>query len=418
MIDPNSYKIEKFEVGDYDIRESVSQLKYYESVLSPAITFEAVIAENDGILSGNRGGGGLKGGELAKIKINGPTGGSSPLEFNNLYLRKISSVTPDSRTNVYILTFTTAGALINETSRCSMKYTGKISDIVSSILNSTVASDSSIDTDIETTQNTYSFIGNARKPFHTITWLAKKAIPQQGGGITNTQGTAGFFFYEDRDGYKFVSVDSLISGDFSENAGTLTYEQTDSKEPTDDGRYKILSYSYDTNFDLLENLRLGMFSNINYFYSPFDQTTQCYQYNLKDSYAGQIKTLDPAADPYAVPLGLDESPSRVMVAILDQGTLEPTGKIEELETVSQDQPKYQAQAVVRYNLLFSQTVSITVPSNLTLKIGDTITCNFITAGAKPDTIRSGKYLVAELSHQFSDNKGYTGLRLIRDSYGG
>ena len=64
MIDPNSYKIKKFEVGDYDIRESVSQLKYYESVLSPAITFEAVIAENDGILSGNRGGGGLKGGEL------------------------------------------------------------------------------------------------------------------------------------------------------------------------------------------------------------------------------------------------------------------------------------------------------------------------------------------------------------------
>ena len=91
-----------------------------------------------------------------------------------------------------------------------MKYTGKISDIVSSILNSTVASDSSDrNTDIETTQNTYSFIGNSRKPFHTITWLAKKAIPEQGGGITNTEGTAGFFFYEDRDGYKFVSVDSL-----------------------------------------------------------------------------------------------------------------------------------------------------------------------------------------------------------------
>ena len=34
-----------------------------------------------------------------------------------------------------------------------------------------------------------------------------------------------------------------------------------------------------------------------------------------------------------------------------------------------------------------------------------------------DQEKSGLYLIKELAHDFSDIKGYTGLKLIRDSYG-
>ena len=82
-----------------------------------------------------------------------------------------------------------------------------------------------------------------------------------------------------------------------------------------------------------------------------------------------------------------------------------------------DVPKYQAQAIVRYNLIFSQTVSITIPSNVTLKVGDVIKCNFLQANGGKDKSRSGNYLIADISHQFGSGSAYSGLRLIRDSYG-
>lgn len=422
-VNNTSYHINRFDVGDYDISENIAYLKYYESVLSPSIIFEVVIAENDGILSGTRGGGGLLGGEECLIDISTSSSGNDDaskfkfLERGRLYLRQIVSGDPSSQNNVYTLIITTAGALINETSRCSHRYEGKISDIVGTIASNTFLNygESSVsEFEVEETDNEYAFIGNARKPFHTITWLAKKSIPSGGSGTNNTSGSAGYFFYEDRDGYKFKSVDSLCN---PEDDVIPTYEQSALSQPNQDNRYKILSASFDTNTDILENLRLGMFSNVNYFWNAFDQTTQCYQYNLQDSYGTKIKTLESTASPYTVPLGLEESPSRIMFSILDTGSLEKTGFIENQENYIQNQPKYQAQAVVRYNLIFSQTVTITIPINTTLRIGNVINCRFLqTGGDGIDTLRSGNYLIAEISHQFSDNAAYTGLKLIRDSY--
>lgn len=423
-VNNTSYNINRFDVGNYDMSESIAYMKYYESVLSPAIIFEVVIAENDGILSGSRGGGGLVGGEECLIDISTSSSGNDDaskfkfLERGRLYLRQILSADPSSQNNVYTLIITTAGALINETSRCSHRYEGKISDIVGTIASSTFLNygDGVSDIEVEETNNTYAFIGNARKPFHTITWLAKKSIPtsKDSYGKKNTDGTAGFFFYEDRDGYKFRSVDSLCS---PKNKVIPKFEQSALSQPNQDNRYKILSASFDTNTDILENLRLGMFSNVNYFWNAFDQTTQCYQYNLNDSYGTNIKTLESTASPYSVPLGLEQSPSRIMFSILDTGSIEKTGFLENQEQYIQNQPKYQAQAVVRYNLIFSQTVTITIPINTTLRIGNVIKCKFLqTGGDGEDKLRSGNYLIAEISHQFTDNTAYTGLKLIRDSY--
>jgi len=413
MLNSKSYQIEQVIVGQYDITEGVSAFAYYESILSPAISIELVVIDSEGLLSGGRrGGNGILGGELSSIKINTPNGG---LEFETLYLRQISNSTPSSTNNIFVLTLTTPEALINETSRCCKRYDGKISDIVSKIANETFLLDSERIINVEDTANTYSFIGNARKPFHTITWLAKKSIPKGGRSARDDEGSAGFFFYEDRFGYKFISVDTLCNK--TSDDPILEYYQSEATDPNQDDKFSILNYTYETNYDLLENLRLGMFSNVNYFWNAYSLTTKCYQYDLNNSYSKKIKTLEDSSSLFNIPLGLENSPSRIMVGVLDGGTLQRDGKVPD-NTFSQDQAKYQAQAVVRYNLIFSQSVSITISSNVTLKVGDVINCKFLLPNSGEDLIRSGNYLIAELSHQFTDGNGYSGLRLIRDSYSG
>ena len=68
---------------------------------------------------------------------------------------------------------------------------------------------------IEETSNKYTFYGNNKRPFTVITWLCPKSIP--GGknkpvSSSPTKGTAGFLFYQNREGFNFKSMDSLMSG--------------------------------------------------------------------------------------------------------------------------------------------------------------------------------------------------------------
>ena len=58
---------------------------------------------------------------------------------------------------------------------------------------------------IEDTENKYNFLGVTKKPFWTITWLAKKSVANNKGK------SAGYLFYETYDGFNFKSIDGLFS---------------------------------------------------------------------------------------------------------------------------------------------------------------------------------------------------------------
>ena len=87
----------------------------------------------------------------------------------------------------------------------------------------------------------------------------------------------------------------------------------------------------------------------------------------------------------------------------------------------QDQAKYQAQASARYSTLFSQTLDITVPMNLSLRVGQLLKVEFPSINtdnkSNKTSPENGNYLIARLSHEFGNPDGdYTGLTLVRDSF--
>ena len=409
----DSYFIEQIAITNRDgetqeISGAVVSMKYYESVLSPSIAFELIVTDSSGGLYNL-----INIGDKVELLVGTAKAAMQFNDDNNntLYVRSISNSIPGSTKDVFLLTLTSLESLVNETSRIVDRYSGKISEIVNKIL----VDNLKVSTDrlrIDSTINNYQFIGNARKPFNIITWLCKKSITDY--GEEGKKGSAGYFFYQDYDGYKFVSVDSIIDG--SDGSVVQEYVQTEVSQPESKiNDRRILNVVFEKNNDLIENLKVGMYSNISYFYNPYSQTSKCYQYNMKNNFDDSIKILEPGSE-NKIPEGFDNSPSRIMVAVLDQGTLDRDGGI--TQNLPQDQGFYQSQSVVRYNLIFSQTVSITVACNPTLRIGDKIKCKFLAGQEGEDDVRSGSYIVSELAHQFFDNSAYTGLKLIRDSYGG
>jgi hypothetical protein len=114
---------------------------------------------------------------------------------------------------------------------------------------------------------------------------------------------------------------------------------------------------------------------------------------------------------------LGETPTRILTQILDVGTMEPDVS----KDINLDPSKYQSQAITRYNLLFTQTVNMTVPLNTNLNAGDVIDCKFpkISNSEKDeyDQDQSGLYMIKELCHHFDTEASYTSMKLVRDTYG-
>ena len=133
------------------------------------------------------------------------------------------------------------------------------------------------DIKVEPTANSYTFIGNSKKPFYTLTWLGSKSISQvsEKSGVSGegkeglNKGTAGFLFYENYDGYHFRSIDSLV-------ANTQVQDGKSDLEPKFEYSFKgkvieasniknnitIIDYSLRKNIDLRGALRVGMLSLI------------------------------------------------------------------------------------------------------------------------------------------------------------
>ena len=76
---------------------------------------------------------------------------------------------------------------------------------------------------------------------------------------------------------------------------------------------------------------------------------------------------------------------------------------------------------MRYNVLFTQSLTIMIPSNTNLHAGDIIECNFpkttTSKNKEYDQQQSGLYMIKELCHHFDTSGSYTSAKLIRDTFG-
>jgi len=130
--------------------------------------------------------------------------------------------------------------------------------------------------------------------------------------------------------------------------------------------------------------------------------------------------------PPKLPDKLEDKPTRLMFRILDQGALQKGSTKKDVEKRN-ELAVYQNKSYIRNNLLFSQSLSISIPLNPELRAGQMIEVQFplseLTSrgtknkyGTERDNDISGKYLISELRHVMSDGKSSTQLNLIRDLF--
>ena len=77
---------------------------------------------------------------------------------------------------------------------------------------------------------------------------------------------------------------------------------------------------------------------------------------------------------------------------------------------------------MRYNQLYSQKTTITIPGDFSLHAGDVIFVDApqLETETKNDEVNKesgGLYIISDLCHYISVNETYTKMNLVRDSFG-
>jgi hypothetical protein len=426
-----------------DASPAVTDIKYYENVLSPSVNLTAIITEtgeSDKKSFGNKGmldGLPIRGGNASEIIIEDHEGNKLKFKSDNkLYVNRVRNVLPGTQKDVYALDFTSRERLANEQCRVVKRYDGKISENVKKILTEATSAEVGLKTqkevDVDETAIEYNFLGNDRKPFYVCTWLASKSIPAEAGKIG---GAAGFLFFETHDGFKFKSIDSLLD---QESKGNYIFSNTADNPKSGEYTGKILSYTLDRDIDLQNNLSMGVYSNRTMFFDFYAFNYKVRPFSVDGTGGSSAKEgagskdkivtagkddIDSVADEFRLPV------SRLMTRVLDVGSL-PSGKDikEQLEKWKNSpfDPTYDAgqtmvQSLMRYNQLFSIKINIKIAGDFSLRAGDMIYCEFPELTTDPNTPvnkkSGGLYMISSLCHNLTPRKTETSLTLVRDSFG-
>ena len=419
-----------------DISEGVIAFTYFENIFSPYLTARVIVANTSGAIEGDDGnlqsiynGLPLRGGERVLIKIAGNSKTNEGLDFSQspdqyFYVASVTNVLLNEGTESFTLNLVSREAITNETTRVGKKFptSQKISGSVEDILKNYLKVDKI--GDIEETQNTYGFIGNMKKPFTIITWLASKSV--SGSAKPGEDSSAGYVFFETQSGFNFVSIDKIMESkpykvDFVFSPGIISTD-----DPNRD--FKILTYATNRNQDLIGKLERGAYSSQRYYINPvsFIPTISVFK---SDDYQGKANNLGDKE--VALPKIDDKSEknlgdlrSRIFVGMLDVGTLEKDASDEGWNDPvkrNADPQRIHSQSMMRYNQIFTQVVDIQIPLNTNLTAGSVIRCEFPQLSKakrkQPDPEISGLYMIKELAHYFDAKGSYTKLKIVRDTFG-
>ncbi len=394
------------------------RLTYHESILQDSIKAYIVFSDVGNAIDGKS--------VVEGLPLIGTEDFKLEFEDNNeekikvdMIVNKVTPVYEDGSKNVISLELVSEEFIRNEMgeTRCRTRETGSVDEHVKKIFEKILKTKKKLH--IERSKGEYNFVGNNRKPFYMLNLLSKQGIPDN----TDEGVSAGFFFFENADGYHFKSIEGLFKQD--KKKSYVFNNSTDVKATPAGYDGKILEHQSDSSINVQGKMNMGAYKTKIVLFNAYD----C-KYEVIEQTAEQVKKqvkmagkdlpkfnekFDTAAEDF----------TRTTLYVVDSGTL-PGGTTDQQIGVGNTSDNFKAiktlnQSIRRYNQLFSGMMTITIAGDFSLHAGDVIFVDIFSVQAeKDDTVNresGGLYIIADLCHYVSSEGTYTKLNLARDSFG-
>ena len=418
-----------------EIGELVFGFTYYEDITKPFISANLNINDSGSNLIGS-GSGPITGGELVEIDVEGPDNKDYSYKFK---VYRVGDRINSGKIQNYNLGLISAEALDDPQTRIKKTLSGRPDEIVRQVLN-----EEGLNTAkqyiADPCDNYKTIIPKNLTPFAICAKLQDQSIPTGAGGKGDgegaetvdgkySEGTAGFFFFENFNGYNFRSIDSLmdLKGKMGlNNAGQDSTVKTFQDSAGLELDTTLLDVHFTSEINLMQGLRTGAYAlrcqYYNFSTGDYDESTYSAAKSWsKLAHLGSQDGLTPGQQ------SLAKRPTRIVSAILDDESYYSGQDAAANDLAFKDRtPETLPQAISRNYLLNTQGLRVVVPGNLQLVVGNVVRVNLQNMSTQSDREiesvdqeHSGFYLVTALSRSYStiDKRVTTMLSLKRDSYG-
>ena len=405
-----------------DIRAGVPVLEYRESVLCPYITIDIAIIDSGTAIQSNDGSKGtigilesikLQGTEKFKFKIADDLGNIIDLSKDtDLRVAKTVFASKSVKESSVLIRVVSKEAYDNTLikNRLTDTYYGFGNEIVRAALDSMGTEKEYF---FDTTDKRLQFNGDKRYPFEMCLDVQKVSSSPQ------VRESAGFLFWETSKGYNFRSLDSMFDTTGKE---IKKFEETGfaDAQVSEGFNGKILKSNFIRISDMLHQFEEGAYSTQLELFDPVAMTLN-------------LSQRDTATEPddriiagTQMPVVNEELRDEATVDLFRQNddgqTVIPGQDIQQNNLATKfDIKSVSTQALQNYRQKFSSSLNIVIDADLSLSAGDLVFCKFPETSQKKTQTRSNKdsgiYMIADLCHYSTPTQAFTGLNLVRDSYG-
>lgn len=428
-------QIEKFEItSNYDAGTEnygprCVELCVYESVFDSTVRASGQFVDagyNKSNMSANDERFNMTAGEKTEIKI--VDGRENYLEFTGDYqlrVRKQQREQFSTPSNTYVnffADFYSKESMENHLveKRATKKFEGFPDEHIQTLISDVLGSPKNIQ--VDPTIIPYNFLGYSEKVFHHTANLCNKGCHEKYLGKT-----AGYLFYEvakgtdSEGGYRYKSIDILF-----EQEPKRKYIFNNNVKKPDGYDDSILNYYENVSINADSELMSGataQWKSITF--QPYLKLTDENIFDYKD----QEQVVNNAGKEFhkiASDLEIQTKATRKHTRVWDNSAL-PHGKNwaeqqphskELLGPGNYDIEKLIRQSHDRFNQLLGIQITILIPMDLTLHVGDLVQCDLPQVDSEKtedSKNRSGIYMILDLCHRITPNTSYTSIHLSRDS---
>lgn len=398
----------------FNVANQLLTIQIFEDMFSPFITGSLIFQESLDFASNFP----FVGEEVLDLRIYTPTlDKAKPKDGvieGRFYIYKMADREEVSdRSTVYQLHFISIEAISDINTKISKGFDGKISDIVEKLIKGDDGMQSLKPANIEKTSNKTKYISNFWSPVRNINFLADRAL--------NQQESPTYIFFENRNGFNFVSLDALnetkeVQEFVYNNSSDSIKAEGGSTRNLDQDYRRIGEFSVPVTHDYMDKVTNGAYGSTILF---MDLATKKY-YNLKysmfnnwgkESKEKRLNEFPIASNSVYTTYRATMFSDNIETGLFtDYGDVS-TARVRQARVARMKQAEaYRIQIVVcgRTDYTVGKVVKIKMFKSEPIKASDNEEDIL-------DNIVSGKYLVSSINHVIDREKHECHMELIKDS---
>jgi hypothetical protein len=293
-------------------------------------------------------------------------------------------------------------------------YTGTYGEIAKSVMYDHMKINSKRIGILEDTKGIHKTVIPTLSPIDTMNWLSKRAV--------SPKNTADYIFFENRDGFNFVTLATLFS------YGVLfdiNFSTKNLKDTIDDEFLGVRDFKYSVQFNILENISNGFFANKFIGFDIITRQKEEVEIDLNNHFNSSHMNRAPNAfvsqnrDGKDASKMYDSKIALVPYEITRRGDGYVNFNDSETAQIIDDTHAFVPQRKAILNNLMQKKVTVNLPGNFAISSGYLLGVQAQSfsadTGDNLDKSTSGKYLVIGTRHMIKPDKHETICELASDS---